>query len=448
VPLKVFDKSCFLQLWRAVLPPFYTESIESEDEGAGLDVPSAQGAQFAKVEEGANLSQQAYYLRPHSTQTGPIASSGVKASGEVLLRRAAPALGSIVFPAGSVLIAQATDSYGGELFLGRYLTTAEVVVADGSSGPLTVPVAAEFTGYTGNLDPNYIVGFEPQGRLEVPSVVLTTVRFQRVAQVGVVNDLYRADLVDRYVRLVGNTLVSPNRTTPRRVTAVFVDGLGQLGIEVDLPLDAADLGKPLVVEVEEYADLGFTVEQPTAIAGGVDDALGAIGVDRRQGKVPGESDEAFRQRLLLLVDNVSPNAILRMLDRILTPAGIGFELLETLDIDGLMGFTWSVHPWGFGQVCPPIAKIPGSEYVGQGGVWTGPSTGHHFFVVCVTPSGLGDFSGMWGDFNPPGYPNAWGLMAWGGFAAGYLSLVAQVWEAIDQARAAGVGFWIIEDGSF
>ena len=281
MPLRAFDKECFLRLWRAILPGFYTASIEAENEGAGLDVPSSEAAQFAQFEDGANLSQQAYYLRPHSTQTGPIASSGRKATGSVELRRAAPAVGAILVPAGSILRAEGTDSYGGVLFLGRYLTTADATLADGSTGPITVPVEAEFVGYTGNLDPGFINGFEGQGGLSVPSLVTTTVRFERSSAALGTADYFRSDLVGRYVRLVGGSLVSENRNTPRRVVAVFTGTGGNVGIEVDLALALADVGQLVTVEVEELADLGVTVTQPAPIAGGVADALGATGVQRQ-----------------------------------------------------------------------------------------------------------------------------------------------------------------------
>lgn len=445
--LQPSSKAQFLQLWRQLLPEVYTGPIEASV--YGLDIPASHAAMWEQVETAYNVSQQAYYLRSHSTQTGPIASSGVKSSGEVEFRRAAPAIGDITIPVGTALIAEIADSFGEPLFLGRYFTTEAVTLAEGSLGPTTVPVEAEYPGYTGDVLAGSIVRIEEQGRLEVSAFVDTATRLARAVPASDQTDRFETGLVGRYVRLVGGSLASDNARTPRLVVATYAAVDGQLGIEVDLALDAGDLGEATTVEVEEYEDLGVTVSQPDPITGGAADALGAIGVDRGIGKTPGETDAAFRARLQAMPDIVSPAAIVRILDRILGSAGIPYELLETRAIDELMGFTWDVHPYDVGQVCPPIDKLPGSEYVGQGAVFLGPGTLTRFFVVCIGQGFEGEFGSFYdADTFFPGAPNAWDVMFLDGFPLGYAALAGQVYEEINRARAAGVGFMLIRDGAF
>src|SRR5262252_565380 len=168
MPLQPFSKDDFLDLWRRVLPGSYTQPIETEGDGIGFDVPSSHAAMWAEVEVSLNLSQQGYYLRAHSGATGPIAASAQKALGSVLVARAAPTIGALVLPVGTIFRAVSRNSNGGELFLGRYLSTAEVTLPQGSVGPFTVPVEAEFPGYTGNLWAGYITEFEQLGAAEVP----------------------------------------------------------------------------------------------------------------------------------------------------------------------------------------------------------------------------------------------------------------------------------------
>jgi hypothetical protein len=445
MPLNELDKDGFLQLWRGLLPEGYTQPIEASE--SGLDIPASHAAIWARVERALNRSQGAYYLRPHSTQTAPIASGGTKSTGEVLLRRAAPALGAIVVPVGTILEAVVTDSFGGELLLGRFLTTEEATIPEGSLGPVAVDVEAEFVGFTGDVAAGSIVRFTALGRREVPALVDTTTRLRRSVPAYDQRDRFDDALVGRYVRLVGGALSADNARVPRRVEATYVAVDGQLGIEVDLALDPGDVGAVTTVEVEELADLGVTVEQPAATEGGTPDSLGAIGAERRIGKRPGETDEEFRARFATLADTISPAAHIRILDRILGSAGIPYHYLETRAVDELMGFTWDVHPYDFGQVCPPITKTIGSEYVGQGGVWLQPGTLTRFSVICVDPGSLGDFGFAYDTVVPlPGAPNAWDVGFFDGSALGVASVLGRVWDEINAARAAGVGFLIIKDG--
>lgn len=440
--LAPFIQEEFLALWRRVLPGSYTEPIETEGGGVGFDIPAAHAAMWAEVETSFNLTQQGYYLRRHSTATGPVAVGARQATGEVLIARAAPTIGALVVPQGTRFRGLATDSLGAELFLGTWLSTEDLTLPEGSVGPFAVAVAAEFPGYTGNLRPGYITEFQELGRAEVPTIVVSTTSFQRVAGLSGQSDRFEPGFIGRYVRLVG-TLVSENASVARRIVSTFTDANGELGIVVDLALDnVADVGAAVTVEVEEFADLGLTVSQPSAITGGTPDALGALGTDRNVGRVPGESEENFRNRLGALADIISPASHIRILDRILGSRGIEYEYLETGDVQSLMGFTWGVHPWGVGAL-EHEERVAGSELVGQGIVWLSRPRWVRYFAVLVDGQGFGEFGMPWGSsVYPEGYPNAWGVGIWGGGPVQFNALIAQLWHELDAARAAGVAFQI------
>lgn len=437
--LQVFTQAEFLALWKALLPEGYTQPIEQSE--TGLDIPASHAKMWERVEQALNVSAQAYYLRYHSTQTGAPASGPVKSTGSVQLRRLAPALGEIAISAGTVIRAVARDSFGGTLFLGNYLTLDPALFASGALGPLTVRVEAEFPGYTGDQIPGMLTEFEPLGRFEVPGIVASATTIERTGSSSDALDRFENTQVGRYVRFVG-TLASSDALVPRRIVATYVATDGQLAIEFDRPLDVADVGVELLVEVEELGDLGVTIEQPGAITGGSADGLAAIAADRRVGRQL-ETDEEFRIKLGALADIITPNSHIRILDRILGSAGIGYQYLETHLVEELMGFTWGVHPWGFGQI-GHMVKPAGADLIGQGIVWLTHPRHHRFFVVIVDRSGLGDFGFPWGGTAfLPGYPNAWGVGVWGGFAAAFEALAARVYAELDAARAHGIAFIIL-----
>lgn len=441
--IKPFTQEDYLALWRSVLPKFYTDPIEHEGEGRGFDVPSSQAAIFARIESAANVSQQAYFLRPHSTQTGEIARSANKARGPVFISRLEAGLGSILIPAGTPFEAEQLGGAGEVVSLGRYYLLSAVTLTSGSLGPLQGTVEAEFAGYTGNLEfPGQIVRFAPLGRATVRASANSTSRLIRSVSAAEATrwDVFTPEHLGRYVRLV--QLVDPllSSSEPRRVIATWMSG-GEMGVTVTPALAVADVGKEFQVEVEEWEDLGLTVAQPQPILGGRSDALGAIATDRGVGRVAGETDDQLADRLLYLEDTISPAAIERIVGAILDPLEIGWCLKETADVETLMGFTFDVHPWDAGSL-QRIDKVPNSQLVGQGAVWLGPSTSVRFFIVCIDRSGLGEF-GFGYDYSEYSAPNAWDVGAYDGSPLGWHAAAGRVQEAVNQARAAGVGFRVM-----
>jgi hypothetical protein len=193
-----------------------------------------------------------------------------------------------------------------------------------------------------------------------------------------------------------------------------------------LPLGAA------TVEVVEFADLGLSVEQPEAATGGRHGWLDAIATDRGTGRAPGEGDEALRLRLQTLDDIISPAAIERIADAILTPLGIRWRLMETRDPAGLPGFVLDLDPFDRGTLA-------------SGEVWLADACGAvRFFILAVSAGGMGEFGAPYDSPFAPG-GNAWDVLVLDGYAVEYLAALAALWDTIDRARAAGVCWALVLD---
>ncbi len=447
--LQPFTKEDFLNLWRAILPADYTEGIENEAQGAGFDIASLQSAIWDSFEHDMNVSQQAYFLRQHSIQTGTPAGKGVKASTTLQLFRAAPVLGALLVPAGRVFQATATDSLGGLLSLGRFLAVADVTLPQGNGGPVAVLVEAEFEGYAGNVWDGVITSFESEGRLSVPALVTTTTEVRRSTTAGdAASDRFNLGLVGRMIRFVPlGSLVTPDAGVPRLVTGAY-EASGEVVLQFSPPLLAADVLEPVQVEVEEMADLGVTVTQPDPAVGGCVDTLAAVGEERGIERGSGDTDADFVARLTELPDTVTPGAMERILKRRLTPLGIPWCLNESGVVDELAGFVWDLHPWDIGDPCNcNNPEPPGSELVGSGIVWMSEGTATRFFLVCVGLTPIDEVGAGWDSDGPPDFPMAWEEFIWDGFDVGFNAAVGQAYDEIDKAREAGVGFAIVLDSS-
>lgn len=435
-------KENFLELWRRIFPDGFTDPIETVANGQGFDVPSLQAAIFERASDAIATSFQAYYLKPHSTQTRPSAAAGAFAVGTIEISRTAPADSEITLQQGVEVVATLDTSTGGVVEIARYRLTEDVVLASGDLGPVVASVRAIDVGYTANIVAGKIQAFVLRGRAEVLGTVesVSTIRDTRGAIIPLLQgDHFTEGQPGQYISIQGLT---SGPTAFRRIVAV-TQGTPTSVAQIDPPLAAGDVGEEPLVQVLEFEDLGLTIEQPDAILGGVTAMLDAIARDRGQGRVTGEGDQALCDRLVGLEDIISPAAIRRAITRILSPLGINFVLKETRDVATLKGFVFDVDPWDFGSISA-IPKVIGSELVGDGAVWLSEGMLTRFFIICVGPGNQGEFGG---GYDTPMFPdsNAWDFMAWDGFPVIYNSLIGQVAEVVDRSRAAGVSFVIVKD---
>lgn len=422
------------KLWASLVDPSYADPIKNAGDGRGFDPIAANATIFSRVEVESQLHTQAYYLRRFSWQTSAPAAGEAKARTEVLVFRAAPALGDITLPLGTVYEAVQQGTHGQEIVIGEFIQDAAVTVSDGSQGPISAAVSANLPGFWGNVPDGSIVRFKALGGASVPAGVITTSMLTRISPTNSADaDVFLPTYVGRYVRVLG----LPTLPSPRRVV-----GYGSGTITIDPPLPGSAVGASVQVEVEEWDELGLTVSQPSAAIGGVSGYLDAIARDRNTGRQPAEGDEALRSRLVNLADTISPGAIVRIAQQVL--GSLPFRLLETRVIDQLKGFVYDFDPYDYGQI-QAIAS-PGAVLVGNGAVYLSTPALTKFFVILVKPTNDGEF-GFGYDSPMTPNDNAWDWAFFDGSPVDFDTLMFQLYDAINRARAAGVGFAIVRDSS-
>lgn len=419
MPFDPWDRERFLELWRRLFPVSYTRPIEEELGGEGLDSIAAFAAIFARVDVALNYTTQRYYLKPHSLQTGDPAAGPASAIGQVEFSRVAPVNQPMDIVAGTRLQAVYLDTRGTQRLGPTYQLIGDIALASGDLGPFLADVQASQVGFAQNADPESIQIFQALGSSEIASSTVVATDLTEVANAGTRDRLSEAH-IGRF--LVFDT--GPNTLTLCRIVAV------------NAALQTAEVDRPLVAgvgdaRIPEWADLGLSVVQPAALAGGRDGWLDAVGRDRNVFRIAGEGDEPYRIRICELPDTVSPNAINRIAHRILDPLGIRFALKETRDPQTWPGFVWDVDPFDIGT--PFEGYVGGCEEVTA-------------FVVCVSAdNGLGDF-GMTYDIGPVPVASAWDVSAaWDGASTEYLAGLGSLYDAISAAKAAGVCFRLVLD---
>lgn len=439
MPVTTLSQNDLIELWRRVNPPSYTVPIEDEQNGQGFDVPSAQAAIFAAADAESDALFQEQYLKPYPTQTNSPAAGGAKATATIQVLRTTSTVGDLVLSAGTRLLVQQQGSLGQTIELMDFLLTQDETLPEGDRGPFSLLVQAEFESDRGNVAAGSIVGFRSLGRAQLDATVDATDAVVRNASApGALTDRFTLGMVGRYVTIVG----APSGTLqPRKIVAV--DVVNQRAILSPGAFAVGDVGSTVSVEVVELEDLGLEVTQASAAAGGRVAFLDAIGDDRRVGRVAGEDDTAYRTRVCEVVDTVSPGAIERTTQRILSHCGVNWQLQETRDVQRLKGFVWDIDPYDFGSIAP-VPRDPLGSLYGEGAVWMSLATAWRFFIVRVGFGNDGEFGGAYDATNPTN-PNAWDSMFWDGQPVGYLSCIGQLWQALNAIRMGGIAFRIVRD---
>lgn len=402
-----------LALWRSLMPEGYATPFEFEAEGQGFDTVSGTAVSLERAADAVIRAMQAYYLRPHSTQTAPPASGAARATVVGRLERRAPSVARDVTLRGGTPVATSFRGPSGASTPGPLFELAEDVTIPNGVLDVPAPLRARRVGYVGNVRARNFVGLLEVGGGLSPvaavsgNTIATSTAFDRVTR----------DFLGRFVTFPPG---SANELETRQIVSLTVNADGSATVTVD--------GAPLAAETTDlvlldFRELGLEVVVEDDASGGTSALLDAIGSERRIHRRLGESDDAYRDRISELADTVSPAAMIRIASRILAPLGIGFRFRETRDPDTWPGFILDRDPLDFGPI------------------WSGLVDGCQIATAFALEVGLSDL----GEFGAPydattGPVNALDVFALDGFPIGYRSALGALYDELREAKAAGVCF--------
>jgi hypothetical protein len=217
------------------------------------------------------------------------------------------------------------------------------------------------------------------------------------------------------------------------------------------PLDPQGNGQ-VSWTILDATDLGLSITEMTAPAGGRDDDLGLKIAERGVVRRVGESDEALRIRASRFANVVSPTLLEREVNQILQPFGLAGQIVDPGD--GFLGLFWDtpisfapdlVGAWdlyGPGDLFPTdLTMLPLSDLEAK---WN--------FFVCVPPPTLGEFGTAWDEGPPSVYVDTYAEFlgqAWDyAFLDGYpwlsAALYKSVYERVKAAKGGGIRFTLIQ----
>lgn len=197
-------------------------------------------------------------------------------------------------------------------------------------------------------------------------------------------------------------------------------------------------------------DFAMTVTNEASPEGGRSAMLDELGHDRDVNRSPGETDDQYRVRVWKLPDVVSPNAVKRAANRVLAAHGAAACFREVGAVDALFpGFFYDVSPADVGadakyayaydldfDVRPQDRFKLVMDYVEF----------RAFFEIGVPPAALGEFGYFYdvlGEINF--YDSSPYLTFFDGFPMVSADMNRRVWEAVNKAKAGGVGFDLYEE---
>jgi hypothetical protein len=421
-------KEQLLDVWRATLPRSYTRPLEEENDGRGFDIISAAAAVMARVAAANETTTQAMYLLPHSIQTAPEAAGEARATGNVTLLRAAPTDGDLELEEGDLLQVELATIDGETIFEVGLELAADITLASGSPGPVTAAVRAARPGYQGNVEDTQgrSVVFLRRTVLSIESATSTATNDLTSSGSG---DQFDEGMIGAFARFTGGSNLG---TFPRRIVAFNAPAT----VTVDGPALVA--ANDNFVDVVDINGLGVTAELDGDLTGGVHGWLDVLGKERAIGRNANEGDPDYRGRVRDLPDLVAPNSLLRAARRILQPIPIDFRIMESRSREEFPGAAWGLFPYDN----PNTSLFPED---GEQHFWQGNGFERRGFYVVVERAGYGDpgwpFGAKWpGGAHPS---NAWGVMAYDGYAAGFDADMRRLIEEIEKTRAAGVPWLLV-----
>jgi hypothetical protein len=199
--------------------------------------------------------------------------------------------------------------------------------------------------------------------------------------------------------------------------------------------------------VLSWSTLGLSVTNAASPTGGVAPMLDELGEERAIYRAPGEVDDSYRKRIAKVADTVSPNAIRRIANRIFATYGASACLRETGKPE-LRGFFFDGDP---SNNDPAIAFAYDFDFT------TRPQDRYKlimdytemraFFVLGVPKLPLPEFGFAYDEGLINAYDSTPWLSFYDGFPITTAILYRTAWQAIEKARAYGVGFDLMIDDS-
>lgn len=327
-------KEELLAIWRRDMDSEYTEPLERELEGRGLDVIAGLAAVFERVSDAVQSSTQSFYLKPHSAQLDSPASGEEVAVGNIDIYRRLLLGGDINLLAGDVLVVRWQDTEGEWVDGVELELLANVTIPPAVEGPTSASVRALRPGAQGNTPAGRVAVFVQRGRATVPLFSAALGTIGDTAEVGGdVPDMFTEDMVGRYFRFTDTA----NASLPAYRIASFTAAVPATSPNL-ITLDRFDYDETTVAGndglVIEIADLGIDAVIVDPLSGGRHGELDMLAAERGQGRAAGEPDETLRTRVCALSDVVSPDAIVRTVSAILAPLGVPFQLIEIGTYEG------------------------------------------------------------------------------------------------------------------
>ena len=200
--------------------------------------------------------------------------------------------------------------------------------------------------------------------------------------------------------------------------------------------------------VLDFGMVALNLAQPS---GGRLGFLDELGAERGMQRAPAEPDEVYRERIGTQLDNITPNAMIRAINRALVPFGETGCLREVGRV-GLPGFFYDA-----GSSTDPHPN-PDNNYAYDMDFTARPADRYKlymsfkefraFFLVALPTLTLGEFGfpfdGADSDATP--FLNPWDVGgAYDGYPLGASPVYQSLWAAISSKKAAGVGFDFVPD---
>ena len=252
-----------------------------------------------------------------------------------------------------------------------------------------------------------------------------------------------------FVYLNGNYIILEAANDSFIVGGVAVGSLSGaavlLGAVHQSPTLIAEVGTATWRILDWSVDLGLTVTNAASPAGGRTSMLDELGRERGIERAPGELDDRYRKRVHALPDTVSPNAIRRAANRVLSEYGlsgilreVGSAMLPGLFFDGDPA---DVDPRGAFAFDFDFTVAPEDRYK----LLLSFEEMRAFFLMALPQLWLGDYGCAYDSGPSNAYDSAPWLTFYDGFPVTSAVVWGNIWQAIDKARAGGVGFDLVVD---